>query len=58
MAQGRFVSYLRVSTDKQGRWGLGLEVQRHLRCMSAGVELRRPSIAARADVISATCSTT
>ena len=25
---GRFVSYLRVSTDKQGRSGLGIEAQR------------------------------
>src|SRR3954470_24307474 len=28
MAKGRFVSYLRVSTDQQSRSGLGLEAQR------------------------------
>src|SRR5258708_13383856 len=28
MAEGNFISYLRVSTDKQGRSGLGIEAQR------------------------------
>ena len=30
MGKERFVSYLRVSTDKQGRAGLGIEAQREL----------------------------
>ncbi|MER8775783.1 recombinase family protein [Mesorhizobium sp. M0977] len=28
MAEGRFISYLRVSTERQGRSGLGMEAQR------------------------------
>ena len=28
MAEGKFISYIRVSTDKQGKSGLGLEAQK------------------------------
>jgi hypothetical protein len=33
MAEGKFVSYLRVSTDKQGRSGLGIEASAKRWCV-------------------------
>jgi DNA invertase Pin-like site-specific DNA recombinase len=37
MAIGRFVAYYRVSADKQGRSGLGLEAQREaVRSLTVG----------------------
>src|SRR6478752_10455475 len=38
MAQGKFISYLRISTDQQGRSGLGIEAQREAvtSCLNGG----------------------
>ena len=38
MATGKFVSYLRVSTERQGQSGLGLEAQREAIARFAAVE--------------------
>ena len=41
MPQGQFVAYYRVSTDRQGRSGLGLEAQREaVHCYLNGGEWR------------------
>jgi hypothetical protein len=39
VAEGKFICYLRVSTDKHGRSGLGIEAQRSMHC---GIRSMRP----------------
>jgi len=46
MAQGKFISYLRVSTDKQGLSGLGIEAQCEAVTSYLGVK-RRPDLTPR-----------
>jgi hypothetical protein len=51
MAEGRFIAYLRVSTTKQGKSGLGLEAQRKATGHCSGARGARHSHSPRRQVV-------